>query len=139
MADTTAFNTVLCVKFRVLKHSTTTPSLGIIAASLAVQLVFERYAKPLARLLRTPLVLWISSAAYAGFGIKALEVGPWVVIDGRLLRTTEITAVFEHRRPDAVNPRRPRALLGTLRGACIPVRSDAGELAEFLGVPLRTL
>jgi hypothetical protein len=132
-------HTVQPVKLRVLKHSAPAPSVGIILGSVALQLLLERYIKPLARLLRTPLVLWVLSASYAGLGVHAVELGSWLLIDGRVIRRSSLTAVLEASRPDVVSPRRTRVFISTTSGLRIPVRVDAQELAAFLGLAVRPL
>jgi hypothetical protein len=132
-------NTVLPMDVRILKRPSLGPSAGIIACSVSIQLVLERYAKPVARLLRAPLMLWVMSASYAGLGVQALLCGPWVLVNGRLLQRASLVAVLESRRPSVVAPRRSGVYLATSRGFRVPVEVDAQVLAEFLGLPVRSL
>ena len=132
-------DTVLYMKLRVLRHSSPATPLSVIACSLTIQLLLERYVKPVGRLLRAPFILWVLSAAYAGLGVRALEVGPWVVIDGRFMRRSDLTAVLVAKRPDAVSPRRSRVFILTVHGSRTAVRGDAQELAAFLDLPIRPL
>jgi hypothetical protein len=139
MDETQFSNTVLYMKIRVLRQSAPATPVGVIACSLAIQLFLERYVKPVGRLLRAPLILWVLSTAYAGLGVQALIVGPWAVIDGRRVRRSDLTAVLVAQRPDTVSPRRSRVFILTAQGNRIAVRGDARELAAFLGLPTRPL